>query len=485
MESANELKWRKQALKPIDTTRRSSSSKSEEEEEEEENKSSQKTGEEEPLSPSSRLFHEPNFNVYVIAIMGCKTRIYPDVFKANLGHTLLRHPRFSSLQVMDERNKGGMKWVRTQVDLEKHVIVPKLDPNIDSPEKFLEDYIYNLSKTSIDESQPLWDLHLLNLISSESEAVGVFRIHHSLGDDFSHKQEKKNDHTWFWRITSIFWSSFQVFLNTVVDVFMFIATALFLKDTQNPLKGPPGVEFTPRRIVYRTVSLDDIKLTINDVALGITQAGLSRYINRIYGGNNKAEGAIEIDNLPKKIRLRSTLLINIRPFAGIQALADIMEKDGEAKWGNWIGYVLLPFTIARRDDPLDYVRDAKATIDRKKRSLEAIFTFSIAELALKLFGVKTASALSHRILSHTTMCFSNLVGPLEEIGFYGHPMAFLAPSSYGQPHALMINFQSYIDKMTIVVSADEGTIPNPHQLCDDIVDSLRLIKHAVVTKGLA
>ncbi|MBA0757920.1 hypothetical protein Gotri_020963, partial [Gossypium trilobum] len=182
MESANELKWRKQALKPIDTTRRSSSSKSEEEEE---NKNSQKTGEEEPLSPSSRLFHEPNFNVYVIAIMGCKTRIYPDVFKANLGHTLLRHPRFSSLQVMDERNKGGMKWVRTQVDLEKHVIVPKLDPNIDSPEKFLEDYIYNLSKTSIDESQPLWDLHLLNLRTSESEAVGVFRIHHSLGDGTS------------------------------------------------------------------------------------------------------------------------------------------------------------------------------------------------------------------------------------------------------------------------------------------------------------
>lgn len=81
------------------------------------------------------------------------------------------------------------------------------------------------------------------------------------------KQEKKNDHTWFWRITSMFWSTFQVFLNTVVDVFMFTATTLFLKDTQNPLKGPPGVEFTPRRIVYRTVSLDDIKLVKNAMTL--------------------------------------------------------------------------------------------------------------------------------------------------------------------------------------------------------------------------
>lgn len=66
----------------------------------------------------------------------------------------------------------------------------------------------------------------------------------------------------------------------------------------------------------------------------------------------------------------------------------MMEKNTEAKWGNWIGYVLLPFTIALRDDPLDYFREAKTTIDRKKHSLEAIYTFSIAELVLKLFGIK-------------------------------------------------------------------------------------------------
>lgn len=66
----------------------------------------------------------------------------------------------------------------------------------------------------------------------------------------------------------------------------------------------------------------------------------------------------------------------------------MMEKNTEAKWGNWIGYVLLPFTIGSRDDPLDYVREAKSTIDRKKRSLEAMYTFYIAELVLKFFGTK-------------------------------------------------------------------------------------------------
>lgn len=65
-----------------------------------------------------------------------------------------------------------------------------------------------------------------------------------------------------------------------------------------------------------------------------------------------------------------------------------MKKNSEAKWGNWIGYVLLPFIIALRENPLDYVWEAKAMVDRKKHSLEALFTSSIAELGLKLFGVK-------------------------------------------------------------------------------------------------
>lgn len=65
-----------------------------------------------------------------------------------------------------------------------------------------------------------------------------------------------------------------------------------------------------------------------------------------------------------------------------------MEKDAEAKWGNSLGYVLLPFNIGWRDDPLDYIREAKRTVDRKKLSLEALYTFFIADIVQKLFGKK-------------------------------------------------------------------------------------------------
>ncbi|XP_009630816.1 wax ester synthase/diacylglycerol acyltransferase 11-like [Nicotiana tomentosiformis] len=499
------IRWRKPSLKPIQTKP----------------KLAMEAAEEELLSPSARLFHEPNFNVHVIAIMGSKSRINPQVIKEKLVHTLLKHPRFSSLQVVDEKKNGEMKWVRTMVDLDKHIVVPQVDEqNLQgSPDKFVENYIQNLSKTTLDKSKPLWDLHLLNVKTSDAEAVAVFRIHHSLGDGTSlislllactrqtahpdkiptipgNKKMPINSSEYttkgLWQYFAKVWSFMRLFWNTIVDVLMFMATTMFLKDTSTPIKGKPGSEFNPRRFVYRTVSLDDLKLvknalnmTINDVALGVTQAGLSVYLNRRFGEGKKNKGVTEKNNnLPKNIRLRSTLLVNLRPSTGIQALADMMEKDTEAKWGNWIGFVLLPFKIALRDDPLDYIREAKATIDRKKNSLEAIYTFSISELALRFFGIKTSSSISHRIITNTTMCFSNLVGPQEEIGFYGHPMAYLAPSSYGQPHALMINFQSYTNKMTIVLSVDESMIPDPYQLLDDLEQSLKLIKDAVVERGL-
>ena len=89
MESVKGLRWRKKALKPIVTKRR----------EDDSGRDVAKDEEGEPLSPAARLFHEPTFNVYIIAIMGCKTRIYPHVVKDKLVHTLLKHPRFSSLQV--------------------------------------------------------------------------------------------------------------------------------------------------------------------------------------------------------------------------------------------------------------------------------------------------------------------------------------------------------------------------------------------------
>lgn len=65
----------------------------------------------------------------------------------------------------------------------------------------------------------------------------------------------------------------------------------------------------------------------------------------------------------------------------------MLAKKSKGRWGNWIGYINLPFKISLEDDPLEYARKAKATIDRKKHSLEAIITFVCAKIVLNIFGV--------------------------------------------------------------------------------------------------
>ncbi|PHT59509.1 hypothetical protein CQW23_01872 [Capsicum baccatum] len=164
------IRQRKLGLKPIET-----------------NYKSIEEAEEEQLNPSARVFHKPNFNIHILTIIGYKAGINPKVFKAHLVHTLVKHPHFSSLQVVGEEKNGEMKWMRKKVDIDKHVVVPQLDEQIlhELPDKFVESYIQNLSKTSLDKSKPMWDFHLLNIKASDVEDISVSRCHHPLGDGTS------------------------------------------------------------------------------------------------------------------------------------------------------------------------------------------------------------------------------------------------------------------------------------------------------------
>ncbi|XP_031106161.1 O-acyltransferase WSD1-like [Ipomoea triloba] len=165
----------------------------------------------------------------------------------------------------------------------------------------------------------------------------------------------------------------------------------------------------------------------------------------------------------------------------IFVLAEMMEKKSRAKWGNKIGYALVPLFIGLQENPLDYIRKAKATIDRKKLSMESRFSFTSARILLKLFGVQAAAALITRVICNTTVSISNVVGPQEEISFFGHTMVFSAPIVYGVPHSLTILFQSYCNKMTISMAVDPEVIPDPYQLCDDLEESLVMSREAVLT----
>ncbi|OMO77480.1 hypothetical protein COLO4_25143 [Corchorus olitorius] len=391
--------------------------------------------ESEPLSPIARMFHEPGSNVYIIFSLGFKDPLDSPTLKKNLLDTVLKHPRFTSLQIADEKNSKELKWVQTEIDLDNHIIVPKvgnMEPK--AADQYVEDYISNLTKTNLSMSIPMWDAHLLNVKTSDGAVSHlVFRVHHSLGDGTSFislllscsrklsdpnslptfpAPKKKPISTSLWsRLFGAFirfWTVLLVYWNTLVDVLFVVATTYFLKDTQTPLKAPSAdVAFTSRRIVRCVLPLAEVKFiknatntTVNDVLVAVTEAALSRYLNRKYN--------------------------------------EMMKKKSKAEWGNKIGYVIFPFTIGLKENPLDHIREVKVRMDRKKASLEAKFRFFIATVFLRFYRTKS----------------------------------------------LTINIVSYADTITMVLAADETIIPDTHQLCEDLQESLKLLKKSVLAEGL-
>ncbi|KAL0801618.1 hypothetical protein Bca101_056794 [Brassica carinata] len=90
--------------------------------------------------------------------------------------------------------------------------------------------------------------------------------------------------------------------------------------------------------------------------------------------------------------------------------------------------------------------------------------------------------LLDRIFDNTTMIFSNVVGPAEEISFFGHQISYIAASSFGIQQALILVIQSYVDKLIINLAVDLDVIPDPHHLCDLIIEALSMMKSAASEK---
>ncbi|KAL0684911.1 hypothetical protein Bca4012_051759 [Brassica carinata] len=253
--------------------------------------------EEEPLSPMARMFQSSGTDYCTVIIVGFKTKINPDVILDDLKQNVSKHPRISSKLAED-----GTRWIKTQVNVEDHVFVPDIDPDEigDQGDKFVDDYISRLTMLPLDRSRPLWDIHILNVKTSDAEAIGVIRSHHSLGDGMSRmslimacthkssdpealptipilKRRENVSHSlrntgWFLSSMFAIYATVRLIWNTIVDFLLLLSTVLFLKDTETSLKGGAEAESNAKRFSHRIVSLDDVRL-IKDI-MDVTGAAL-------------------------------------------------------------------------------------------------------------------------------------------------------------------------------------------------------------------
>nr|GMC78414.1 O-acyltransferase WSD1-like [Ipomoea batatas] len=375
-----------------------------------------------------------------------------------------------------------------------------------SDEDCVNDFLADLAVSSpLDSDKPLWEFHLL-----VAHNCAVLRLHHSLGDGVSlmsmflsccrrvddpdlppviaglgtssdYRRRGKRS----WSIIRFF----KVLWYTTVYVLKFVLRILWVKDKRTALSGGAGVELWPRKLASATFILEDIKTvksavpdaTINDVLFGIISCGLFRYLE-MRSSRALLEG----------LSMTGVAMVNLRPQAGLQVYAlsnllhsqnqemtKLMNGESGSRWGNKFGIILLPINYHKGvKDPLQFVKRAKAMIDKKKLSLEALCSYKLRDLVMSSLGAKIASSLSYRIVCNTTFTISNVIGPREQVTIAGNPIDNLRVTSTSLPHAITMHMVSYAGKIDMQILVAKDIIPDPKVLAGCFEQTLQGMKEA-------
>lgn len=229
------------------------------------------TERDEPVTPAGRLFLRPEMDQIINCVIGVKNSFNVDAVKAEIANSMMvKHPRFCSLMVRDSH--GREYWKKTQIDIDRHVIVlPKPLPGDDN-EDAVNGYLADLAVSSpLSPDKPLWEVHLLT-----AHNCAVARVHHALGDGISlmslflacfrradcpdqpptmgspadHSKPangRRRNH-----LLELLWYS-------LIFVVEFILRSLWVKDRKTSISGGAGVELWPRKLATAKFLLDDMK----------------------------------------------------------------------------------------------------------------------------------------------------------------------------------------------------------------------------------
>ncbi|KAL0365378.1 UNVERIFIED_CONTAM: O-acyltransferase WSD1 [Sesamum angustifolium] len=453
--------------------------------------------EDQPLTPAGRLFLQPLMNQVINCVLGSDYPIDLGCVKTQIQNSImLKHPRFCSLMVRD--SSGREHWRKTQVDVDRHLIIHHHSLSDDlsvSDEDAINDYMADLSFSSpLPTDKPLWEIHVL----AAHKAV-VFRVHHALGDGISLMSmllsscRKVDDPAQLPTIGGVgaaslvprrwsVWTLMKVVWFTLVSILEFVLKLLWLRDKTTVLSGGSGVELWPRQLVTARFRLDDMKTvkraladsTINDVLLGVISTGFSKYLDV------RSSTALQDGD-----QITGLAMVNLRPQSGLQDLSKLMASDSGTPWGNKFGIILLPVCYHRKSsDPLQFVRRAKAMIDRKKLSLEAPFSHTLLDWITSLFGAKVNFSFNPHQHSQLPHCLQHNLHhlkpsrPSEQITLAGHPVKFIRVTSSSLPHAITMHMLSYAGVADMQILVAKEVIPDPKVLAKCFEDALLEMKQA-------
>ncbi|MBC8440937.1 MAG: wax ester/triacylglycerol synthase family O-acyltransferase [Deltaproteobacteria bacterium] len=408
---------------------------------------------------------------------------------------LASFPRFRQKVVRPKTGLGMPKWVEDKhYDLASHLHRVALPAPGDKHE--LSEMISNLMTMALDQSKPLWDIHLIE--NYKTGCALFFRLHHCIADGIAlmhvlhstadtipdapwpkkpsdPKKHIAGRHQFF---------SFNSMISTAKDAiqkgqeiskrivkeienvsanpdslkFMLKLAARLPSDVAGVLSrhtlmnSDPNTAFKGKLQVAKQVTwtdpipLDRIKklgkaissATLNDVLIATVTGSMRRYL--------------KTKNTPiNELDLRVTVPVNIR------------KPGTEFELGNKFSLVFLKLPVYL-EDPILRLKEVKRRMDKLKVSADPYVNFgllsaigflpsSMAQKAAQFFGNKASGVMT------------NVPGPKKPLYFADKEITnimFWVPRS--GTVGLGISILSYNNRVTIGIASDKGLMPDPEVL---------------------
>ncbi|KAJ6420428.1 hypothetical protein OIU84_027881 [Salix udensis] len=273
----------------------------------------------EPLSPTGQFMSNSVLSLSIIAVMELEEPFDDSLsIIPFLKDVLLPiNPRFSSIMVGDKDEVK--RWKKVEVRLSDHVNFPVFTAGMSAQfyDECFDEYLSKMATEQFPQSQPLWEVHVINYPTSHAASTIIFKFHHSLGDGFSimgalfsflkradnpslpltipsvqlHTSKYGRTFSMFRKVLTFFSCAY----NSASDFCSSIIRSCLDKEDETPIRsGHSGVESLPVAITTITFSLDHIKqikaklgVTLNDVITGTIFLGARMYMETVSQGSGQ------------------------------------------------------------------------------------------------------------------------------------------------------------------------------------------------------